>query len=894
MIPHKIQLKNFLSYGAELQTIDFTPYRLIYLSGKNGHGKSALLDAMTWALWGQARKTTNAVKPDQGLLRLGQTHMIVIFDFELNGQMYRVRREFEITNNKPVAHLEFGILNPSTNELTSLTDKTIRLTQAVLEKTIRLDYESFVNSAFLRQGHANEFSQKSPKDRKDILGTILGLQQFDLLKRRAMDRAKETIAQRQAISAVHDTMTQQLSNEKEVAVQFETVGKELGEIGKNEEGQCREQEQLAKERAAFVEKQKAYELLMFKKQQHESAVRKQLEQFRVQVSRWRTVNRKQRTMPNYSDLEKQKKEGGAQLEQFQKVLHGRLQLQEKMLKCKTEFQNKKVALEQQHAANLQTLQLKQERLSYEKRSVVALQIEHAKRAQELDQQSALFLKEAEALSKNCWVSEKMQKEEAQFEKRKNMYQQFVAKGSWLRAERDVLKQKHEFAHDDNPSCPMCEQNLSASRRKFLRNKFEKQQTFITHQLSRLLRVVTMLKQLLVDQHKELAAQKELHAKREAVEKESAQRQELLKDLSKQLMAYQAQLKGVEEQLVPLQHELQKKQEEAASAVKNDVGCQALSRELVTFEKAFSELRYDEQAHKAVQKKLQNVEQQIAEYVQTQYEVHNQQELSQTISQLACVLKQQKKEAVQYQKETEQYISLSKEGELIVQKEKQLDERSRAVRAQKEQLMGKQGSLKSSTEQFAKLKKEMELHQAQIKKLNVEISDYQTIASAVGKDGIQALLIEEAIPEIEQEANYLLSKLTNNQSQIFIESLRDLKRGGSKETLDVNIADPSGIRPYELFSGGEAFRIDFALRIAISKLLARRAGTSLQTLIIDEGFGSQDEEGLSCIMDAIHRVQDDFEKVIVVSHLPSMREQFPVHFMVHKGANGSRVQIIEQG
>ena len=85
MIPHKIQLKNFLSYGAELQMIDFTPYRLIYLSGKNGHGKSALLDAMTWALWGQARKTTNAVKPDQGLLRLGQTHMIVIFDFELNG-----------------------------------------------------------------------------------------------------------------------------------------------------------------------------------------------------------------------------------------------------------------------------------------------------------------------------------------------------------------------------------------------------------------------------------------------------------------------------------------------------------------------------------------------------------------------------------------------------------------------------------------------------------------------------------------------------------------------------------------------------------------------------------------------------------------------------------------
>ena len=83
-----------------------------------------------------------------------------------------------------------------------------------------------------------------------------------------------------------------------------------------------------------------------------------------------------------------------------------------------------------------------------------------------------------------------------------------------------------------------------------------------------------------------------------------------------------------------------------------------------------------------------------------------------------------------------------------------------------------------------------------------------------------LLIEEALPEIEQEANNLLAKLTNNQTQIFIESLRDLKKGGNKETLDIKIADNMGIRPYEMFSGGEAFRIDFALRIAISKLVTR--------------------------------------------------------------------------
>jgi len=97
MIPLKLHLKNFLSYGADVQTVDFAPYSLICLSGHNGHGKSALLDAITWALWGQARKISGAVKADLQLVRLGQTNMLVILDFTCNNQTYRVRREFIVS-----------------------------------------------------------------------------------------------------------------------------------------------------------------------------------------------------------------------------------------------------------------------------------------------------------------------------------------------------------------------------------------------------------------------------------------------------------------------------------------------------------------------------------------------------------------------------------------------------------------------------------------------------------------------------------------------------------------------------------------------------------------------------------------------------------------------------
>ena len=214
--------------------------------------------------------------------------------------------------------------------------------------------------------------------------------------------------------------------------------------------------------------------------------------------------------------------------------------------------------------------------------------------------------------------------------------------------------------------------------------------------------------------------------------------------------------------------------------------------------------------------------------------------------------------------------------------------------EKDELLQSKGRLEHELATILALHKAVATTKKQLDDLDRQTNHFQQLALAFGKNGIQALLIEEAIPEIEQEANHLLAKLTDNQAQIFIESLKDLKSGGVKETLDIHIADAAGIRPYELFSGGEAFRVDFALRIAIAKLLARRAGTALQTLIIDEGFGSQDEDGLANIMDALYAIQQDFAKIIIVSHLPEFKHNFPVHFIVEKTAHGSAVRIEERG
>jgi exonuclease SbcC len=123
------------------------------------------------------------------------------------------------------------------------------------------------------------------------------------------------------------------------------------------------------------------------------------------------------------------------------------------------------------------------------------------------------------------------------------------------------------------------------------------------------------------------------------------------------------------------------------------------------------------------------------------------------------------------------------------------------------------------------------------------------------------------------------------------AFKDKKRDDLKETLDILISDGSGTRDYELYSGGEAFRVNFAIRLALSELLAQRAGARLQTLVIDEGFGSQDALGRQHLIEAINMVRKDFAKVLVISHLDELKDAFPNRIEVEKTVNGSSLRVV---
>jgi exonuclease SbcC len=168
--------------------------------------------------------------------------------------------------------------------------------------------------------------------------------------------------------------------------------------------------------------------------------------------------------------------------------------------------------------------------------------------------------------------------------------------------------------------------------------------------------------------------------------------------------------------------------------------------------------------------------------------------------------------------------------------------------------------------------------------------FEELREAFGKRGVPAMIIEAAVPEIENKANELLQRMTAGRMNVRFETQRETQAGDVRETLDIKISDELGTRPYENYSGGEQFRVNFAIRIALSQLLARRAGAQLQTLIVDEGFGSQDAQGREKLVSAINSIADDFRLILIITHIDELKDAFPAQITVTKTGEGSVVEV----
>jgi len=707
MVPIKLALRNFMCYRDNVPPLYFEGFHVACLCGDNGHGKSALLDAITWALWGKTR-----AKSDDDLIYLGQNEMEVEFEFSVGPNRYRVLRKRTKAGLKRTSQPSLHLFVAGPEGFTDISGNSIRETEQKIIDILRMDYDTFTNSAFLLQGKADKFSTSKPAERKEVLANILGLSFYDKLEKLAKDYAGERGNLQQRLDSDITRIEQELSQKQNYEVELKGTQVAISSLST----------EVEKQELALTALRQSRDALKFKDQQHRE-MGNRIEQGERQLQHLNSVAEGHR----------------AKIERYEKILST----------YQGEFDGIKMRLD-----------------------------DLARQEQDLG---------------------KRREDEKEIS---NQISLLRSTNAQLKKDMEELREKIDLLGKGDAECPLCGTELGVEGRKRIMANYETQG-------------------------------REKGDVFRANHSSIQQKEEGLKNLRQDMSKLEAAITSERTRLERQAGALERERTEADRSLPQE-------KEGV------------ERAQKA-----------------------------------ACDLRKVLQDDNETRKATMAQI------ESLPQLEKELAQAERAyqeLRDRERKLRENLGKLQEALRRLSQMEKEKEHNIKELCQVAQEKGIYDELATAFGKKGTQALIIERVLPEIEEEANRLLGRMTDNRMSLKIESQRDTKKGDTIETLDIKIADDVGTRNYEMYSGGEAFRVDFALRIALSKLLARRAGAPLPTLIIDEGFGTQDSAGREKLVEAINSIQDDFEKILVITHIEELKDAFPVRIDVIKTAEGSTFSL----
>jgi exonuclease SbcC len=852
MIPIRLHLSGFLSYQDPVD-LDFSSFDLACISGSNGAGKSSLLDAMTWALFGQARRR------DDTVINSHTDAAEVIFEFRYEGNLYRVQR---VKPRDKATLLEFYVCAPD-GSWKPMTERSMRETEGRITSTLRMDYETFTNSSFLMQGRADQFAQQRPGDRKRVLSAILGLEVWEQYRADAVERRKKLEAETRVLDGQIEEIDVELSqegNRKQRLQEAEARLEQLHQLRQAKETALAAMQRLA---ATLAEQRRMVDFL----ERSVVEVRHRYGQLQTELSRLQGErNEFLSILADQTEVETAYQTWQnlrADLERWEAVAANFREIEAKRAIPLTKIATENSRLEEE-----------QRTLAAQKQAVE----QELARLPEIEQQGQSLMLKIHQLEAEVALRSEMETELHE------MQAHSVDVQAENRSLRDAMKSLKEridrLEKVEGAVCPICGQPLSAEERSALITSLEAEGKEMGGQYRKNQELLTQAEE------KTRAIQMRITG--------LARTEEELRVQSRQYDRLEAERQRIDASRLAWQQSSEPRLAEVSRMlVKNDFAQDARAV-LAEIDEQSKALGYDSAAHDAVRRaeqagrsaeaRMRALEAARASLTPLERQIAGlETQVDQEAERLAGQEKNYQEARSRYEQDAAQLPDLN-EAETQVY----------SIQAEENRLRMEVGMVRQSVSVLDTQRARRARLAAERDQLNQQIARLKVLERAFSKDGVPALLIEQALPEIEDEANEILDRLSNGQMSVHFETQRQFKdksRDDRKETLDIIISDGAGPREYELFSGGEAFRVNFAIRLALSRVLAQRAGARLQTLVIDEGFGSQDADGRQRLIEAINLVRPDFQKILVITHMEELKEAFPARILVEKTPRGSRVQVV---
>ncbi len=862
VIPLHLKLSGFLSYR-DPSEVDFSGFDLACISGQNGAGKSSLLDAMTWVLFGQARKR------DESIINLQSRVAEVIFTFAYESNVYRVIRslgrgktttlEFQIAE---APNLKSSIVNQKLS-WRPLTERTMRDTQARIEQILRLDYDTFVNVSFFLQGRADQFAQQPPIRRKEILGNILGLEAWEIYRERAAEHRKALERDINSVDGRVAEIDAELAEEEPRKTRLTDLTIQLEGLAASRKVQEAALANVKKVRATL---DKQGELV---RKLEEALQRSQAGLSGLQA---RLVGREAERLTHAEVLGR-----AAEVESAYVAWQNARQELEHWDGIASQFhEQEKRRLPFLEEINTEKAKLEQEQKTLQEQSLVASRQSSAAHELEAELESSKKLfSEAEAK-----LVERLGLEKQAQEAHEKLAELRVENGS-LKSEMDELKARIEkLEAAEGAACPLCGQSLSPEHRR------------------------STLEQLNVEGKQKGDAWR---ANKSAMEELVAYVTNIESRISKlasaetERLSYSGAIAQLTERLETMRKQSAdwektgaKRLDKVTKLLESEKFAVEARKSLAKVDKELAALGYAAATHDAARRSEVQARSAEAEYRALESARAALKPLDDEIASLQSEIVNRQAEIENRHSEYNAALEALTAAESLAP---DLDAAERALfdlQERENQLNQEVGAARQKFSVLDDLRMRKKALEAERGELGLQIGRYKALERAFGKDGVPALLIEQALPEIEMKANEILGRLSDDTMHIHFEtqaSYKDTKRKDLRETLEIQVSDGAGERDYEMYSGGEAFRVNFAIRLALSEVLAGRKGARLQMLVIDEGFGSQDAQGRQRLIQAINAVKNDFAKILVITHLEELKDVFPTRIEVEKTESGSTVIVI---
>lgn len=920
MRPLMLKLSAFGPY-ADKTEIDFTKLGTggIYLiTGDTGAGKTTIFDAITYALYGNPSGNNREVSMFRSKYAQPDVPTQVELTFDYYGKKYVVQRnpEYERANKrgegttKQLAGAQF--IYPDGRVVTKIKE----VDQAVKD-VMGIDRNQFCQIAMIAQGDFLKLLLASTKERMEIFRHIFKTEGFSRLQERLKKESgavgEECTFLRNSILqymggivceedlVYHPLAEQAKKGELTIEDTLKLIEKLLEEEGAKEKRLEEKRRKLQKEldevKARIIkgkeavragkeleENERRYEQLTLQSVQLEEGYKEAKGQQEESKRDSQTLGEIKAALAEYDELER----GNLQLVRNQNFLQ---KAKEEL--CKNEEEIKKLEKElilfREEEKGLQKAGEEKVRLEAEKKKkeeqyqslrTLFYQIQEAKQLQDTYQKEVTVYKQK---------AEKLEKTEADFR---------VKNKAYLDAQAGILAENLK----EGEPCPVCgavDHPKPAPKSSYVPNRqeLEKLQEIITKEneevkaasqkagtvkgaLEEKQKAVEVAKSLLMGEEsfenlsqavkeKALAIREEGQKIEKEIEKESQklQRREYLQKI------IPAREKAIEEEK---RKSLQLKEESGKRLGENET---LKERLIILKEKLLYESK--EKAQEVIQQLMDNIgrRQMQLEKKEREWNGCKEQLIALTSAKKEILKRLEGRENIQLELELQQQRYLEEEQGRIEKEEKRVHS---AIRANKEALH----HILQKSEVLQKLEKKY----SWVKNLSNTAN-----GTLAGKEKImlETYIQMNYFDRIIARANVRLMIMTEGQYDL-IRSKEALTKQG-QSGLDLNVIDHynGSERSVRSLSGGEAFKASLALALGLSdEIQSSCGGIKLETMFVDEGFGSLDEDSLSQAMKALSQLADNHRLVGIISHVGELKQKIDKQIVVTKDkAGGSRAQVV---